>query len=101
MVHADRGCHYRWPGGVRICEENGVARSTSAKGRSPDNSRMEGFFGTMKNEFFYYRDWSGVTLEGFASALEGHLAYYNDERLKESLGWMSTKQYRESMGMAA
>ena len=62
---------------------------------------MEGFFGTMKNEFFYYRDWSGVTLEGFASALEGHLAYYNDERLKESLGWMSTKQYRESMGMAA
>jgi putative transposase len=101
VVHADRGCHYRWPGWVRICEENGVARSMSAKGCSPDNSRMEGFFGTMKNEFFYYRDWSGVTLEGFASALEGYLAYYNDERLKESLGWMSTKQYRESMGMAA
>ena len=49
IVRNDCGCHYRWPGWVSICEEAGIIRSMSRKGSSPDNSRMEGFFGTMKN----------------------------------------------------
>ena len=49
VVHSDCGCHYRWPGWISICEEAGIIRSMSRKGSSPDNSRMEGFFGTMKN----------------------------------------------------
>lgn len=24
VVHSDRGCHYRWPGWIRICEEHGL-----------------------------------------------------------------------------
>ena len=32
----------------------------SKKGCSPDNSACEGFFGRLKNEFFYYRDWDGA-----------------------------------------
>ncbi len=31
-VHSDRGCHYRWPGWLRICEEHGLVRSMSRKG---------------------------------------------------------------------
>ena len=37
-VHSDRGCRYRWPGWIRICEEHGLARSMSANGCSPDNA---------------------------------------------------------------
>ena len=44
-VHSDRGCHYRWPVWLRICEEHGLVRSMSRKGCSPDNARAEGFFG--------------------------------------------------------
>ena len=37
----------------------------SAKGCSPDNAAAEGFFGRLKNEFFYGRDWRGVGYEEF------------------------------------
>lgn len=43
-IHSDRGCHYRWPGWIKICKENGLVRSMSRKGCSPDNARCEGLF---------------------------------------------------------
>ena len=33
----------------------------SAKGCSPDNAAMEGFFGLLKKEFWHGRDWSDWT----------------------------------------
>ena len=50
VIHSDRGCHYRWPGWISICRENGLTRSMSAKGCSPDNAAAEGFFGRLKQE---------------------------------------------------
>lgn len=49
-IHSDRGCHYRWPGWIGICDENGLVRSMSRKGCSPDDARCEGFFGRLKIE---------------------------------------------------
>ena len=100
VIHSDCGCHYRWPGWIAICEEAGVARSMSRKGCSPDNSRMEGFFGTMKTEMFYGRDWSGVTLEELASRIDAYIERHNTERIKRSLGGMSPLQFRRSLGLA-
>ena len=101
VEHSDRGGHYRWPGWIAICEEYGLTRSMSKKGCSPDNSACEGLFGRLKNEFFYYRDWDGVTLYEFIAELDAYLRYYNEERTKESLGWLSPVQYRASLGLAA
>lgn len=100
-IHSDRGGHYRWPGWVAICEEHGLVRSMSAKGCSPDNSACEGFFGRLKNEFFYHRDWRGVGAEEFMRRLEEYLEYYREGRIKRSLGWMSPNEYRRSLGYAA
>lgn len=72
----------------------------SRKGYSPDNSAMEGLFGRLKNEFFYGRDWEGVSLGDFASQLDDYMRYYRGERIKRSLGWMSPSQYRKSSGWA-
>lgn len=99
--HNDRGCHYRWPGWIAICEEHGITRSMSRKGCSPDNSACEGLFGRLKNEFFYHRDWSGTTVDEFIGQLDAYLRYYNEDRIKQSLGWMSPNQYRRSLGIAA
>ena len=63
--------------------------------------QTEGFFGRLKNEFFYYRDWSGITLDEFISLLDDYMRYYRDQRIKESLGWKSPKQYRKSLGLVA
>lgn len=99
-IHSDRGGHYRWPEWIGICEENGLVRSMSAKGCSPDNSACEGFFGRLKNEFFRYRDWEGVTAEEFMGRLESYLVYYRDGRIKKSLGWLSPMEYRRKLGYA-
>ena len=101
IVPSDRGCHSRWPGWIERMKKAGLIRSMSKKGCSPDNSAMEGFFGRLKNEFFYYRDWSGITLDEFISLLDDYMRYYRDQRIKESLGWKSPKQYRKSLGLVA
>ena len=101
VTHSDRGCHYRWPGWIAICEKNHLTRSMSRKGCSPDNSAMGGFFGRLENESFHHRDWSGVTIPEFCRMLDAYLRYYNEERPKEKPGWLSPMQYRRSLGLAA
>ena len=95
IIHSDRGCHYRWDEWIRICEEHGLIRSMSAKGCSPDNAAAEGFFGRLKNELFYGRDWRGVGYEEFRERLAAYLTHYNETRIKKSLDWMSPVQYRK------
>ena len=99
--HNDRGCHYRWPGWIERCGRYGITRSMSRKGCSPDNAAAEGFFGRLKNELFYGRDWRGVGYEEFRERLAAYLTHYNETRIKKSLDWMSPVQYRRSLGLAA
>ena len=101
VVHSDCGCHYRWPGWLDICREAGVQRSMSRKGCSPDNSRMEGWFGTMKVEMFKHRDWSAATLDDLEEAIHSYIEWHNSRRRKRSLGSLSPMEYRKSMGLAA
>lgn len=101
VVHSDRGCHYRWPGWIERMEQAGLTRSMSKKGCSPDNSACEGLFGRLKNEMFYNQDWVGVSIEAFIDVLNAYLVWYNEKRIKLSLGNMSPKEYRQSLGFAA
>lgn len=101
IAHSDRGCHYRWPGWISICEEHELIRSMSKKGCSPDNSACEGFFGRLKVEFFYGVDWSGVTVDEFIDELVAYIGWYNAKRIKLTLGGMSPLQYRRKLGLAA
>ena len=100
-IHSDRGCHYRWPGWIRICDENGLVRSMSRKGCSPDNARCEGFFGRLKIEFFHGCDWAGVTLEEFMDMLDAYLRWYRDVRIKGDLDYRSPMQHRRDLGLLA
>jgi transposase InsO family protein len=101
IIHSDCGRHYRWPEWISICDEAGVTRSMSRKGCSPDNSRMEGFFGTMKTEMFYGRDWEGASLDKLRQKIDGYIEWYNTKRIKRSLGSMSPLAYRQSLALAA
>ena len=100
-VHSDRGCHYRWPGWIRICDEHGLVRSMSRKGCSPDNARCEGFFGRLKIEFFYGCNWSGIAIEEFVRMLDAYLRWYRDKRIKSDLDYRSPMQYRKDLGLVA
>jgi transposase InsO family protein/transposase-like protein len=101
IIHSDRGVHYRWPGWIERMEQAGLTRSMSKKGCSPDNSACEGFFGRMKNEMFYGKNWMGVTVDEFIQEVNAYVLWYNAERIKGSLGWLSPLEYRRSLGLVA
>ena len=97
IIHSDRGVHYRWPGWIDRMEKNGFIRSMSKKGCSPDNSACEGVFGRIKNEMFYNADWSGVNISEFIGILNDYLYWYNEKRIKKSLGYLSPIEYRHRL----
>lgn len=98
LVHSDRGAHYRWPGWIERMEKAGLTRSMSKKGCSPDNSACEGFFGRVKNEMFYDREWKGVSIDMFIKILDSYIHWYAEKRIKVSLGGLSPLQYRKKLG---
>ena len=100
ILHTDRGSHYRWPGWISRMDNAGLVRSMSRKGCTPDNAACEGFFGRLKNEMFYCRSWEGASIDQFIDELESYLRWYNENRIKISLGAMSPAAYRRSLGLA-
>lgn len=101
IVHSDRGAHYRWPGWLERIKTNGLTQSMSKKGCSPDNSACEGFFGRLKNEFFYGISWAGTTIDKFVQLLDQYIHWYNNKRIKLSLGGISPIQFRKRLGLIA
>jgi transposase InsO family protein len=82
-------------------EKAGLTRSMSKKGCSPDNSACEGFFGRLKNEMFYCNSWEDISIDGFIQEVDRYICWYNEKRIKMSLGAMSPLQYRRSLGLVS
>jgi transposase InsO family protein/transposase-like protein len=101
VVHSDRGAHYRWPGWLSRIADAKLIRSMSRKGCSPDNAACEGFFGRLKTELFYPRNWQATSIEQFIEALDSYIRWYNEKRIKISLGALSPVEYRKRLGLAA
>lgn len=100
LIHSDRGGHYRWPGWVQRIQAAGLVRSMSRKACSADNAACEGFFGRFKKEMYYGRNWTGITVERIMQELDTYIRWYNERRIKLSLGGMSPVAYRHSLGIA-
>jgi putative transposase len=99
IVHSDRGAHYRWPGWLARMHDAKLIRSMSRKACSPDNAACEGFFGRLKTELFYPRNWQTTTIEQFIQQVDSYIHWYNKKRIKISLGSLSPIEYRQSLGI--
>ncbi len=53
---------------------------------------MENFFGHLKEEMYYRRDYRNV--EELESAVNEYITYWNQKRIKLSLGGLSPVEYR-------
>lgn len=99
ILHTDRGSHYRWPGWIERIANARLVRSMSQKANCADNAACEGFFGRLKNEFFYGRIWKNVSIEDFIKQLDEYLRWYGEKRIKISLGGVSPLEYRKGLGL--
>lgn len=98
LMHSDQGWHYQMKQYRHALESRGIVQSMSRKGNCYDNSVMENFFGIMKSEFLYLKEFQSV--EDFKMELENYINYYNTKRMKAKLK-MSPVQYRTHFIQAA
>ncbi|MCV5137811.1 IS3 family transposase, partial [Escherichia coli] len=59
---------------------------------------FEGFFGRLKTEMYYGRKWSGITPAKFMQHVAAYIRWYNERRIKLSLGVVSPEMYRNNVG---
>lgn len=82
-MNSDQGWHYQMNKYRCALESRGVVQSMSRKGTCYDNSVMENFFGIMKSEFLYMREFESI--EHSKIELEKYINYYNTKRIKTKL----------------
>ena len=92
IFHSDQGWQYQHKSYQRRLKEKGIRQSMSRKGNCLDNSIMENFFGLLKSELLYLREFDSI--EEFKKELENYIDYYNNKRIKGKLKGMSPVQYR-------
>ncbi|MFJ7922602.1 IS3 family transposase [Lysinibacillus fusiformis] len=98
LMYSDQGWHYQMKQFRHALESRGVVQSMSRKGNCYDNSVMENFFGIMKSEFLYLKEFESV--EQLKFELKNYINYYNTKRMKAKLK-MSPVQYRTHFIQAA
>ncbi|WP_264294522.1 IS3 family transposase [Bacillus thuringiensis] len=98
MMHSDQGVALSNETVPSRITKRGIVQSMSRKGNCYDNAVMENFFGIMKSEFLYIKEFESV--EHFKIELEKYIDYYNTKRIKAKLK-MSPVQYRTHFYQAA
>ena len=93
IFHSDQGWAYQVKQYTSRLESEGIIQSMSRKGNCLDNSPMENFFGILKQEIYYGKKF--YSYEELKETIEEYIEYYNKDRIKEKLGYLSPIEYRE------
>ena len=93
IFHSDQGWAYQLKQYTKKLETNGILQSMSRKGNCLDNSPMENFFGILKQEIYYGRTFK--SFNELKKTIEEYIKYYNEDRIKEKLGYLSPVEYRK------
>ena len=92
ILHSDQSWQYQHKMYQHRLKEKGIRQSMSRKGNCLDNAIMENFFGLLKSELLYLREFE--SFEEFWEELEKYIYYYNHQRIKGKLKGLSPVQYR-------
>ena len=92
VFHSDQGWQYQHKMYQYRLKEKGIRQSMSRKGNCLDNAVMENFFGLLKSELLYLREFE--SFEEFKEELVKYIYYYNHQRIKGKLKGLSPVQYR-------
>lgn len=94
ILHSDQGYQYQMKGYQKVLKDLGIIQSMSRKGNCLDNSPTENFFGRLKTEIYYDKEYTYKSLEELKSNIENYIEYYNNQRIVIKLG-MAPIVYRQ------
>jgi putative transposase len=97
VAHSDRGSQYTYADYTQELDDHGVLASVGSGGGAYDNAMAESFVDTFKTKLIADRSWrSRSQLE---LAVVEYIAWFNNDRLHESLGDLSLVEF-ESLYVA-
>ena len=93
ILHSDQGWQYQHQHYQKLLKDNGIIQSMSRKGNCLDNAVMENFFGILKSELLYLKEFDSI--EQFKQELIEYLDYYNNRRIKAKLKGLPPAVHRK------
>ena len=98
LFHSDRGFQYTSRTFHHKLEMAGMKQSMSRVGRCIDNGPMEGFWGILKRECYYGKQFNSK--QSLVQTIEGYIHYYNNRRVQRNLGVLTPVE-KHALAMAA
>jgi transposase InsO family protein len=92
LFHSDRGFQYTSKIFKRKLDDIGAIQSMSRAGRCIDNGPMEGFWGIIKSEMYYLKQFHHF--DELQLAIDRYIDFYNTRRLQGKLKALSPIEYR-------
>jgi len=92
ILHSDQGWQYQHIQYQGMLKDKGIRQSMSRKATCLDNACAENFFSLLKTEFYYPEEF--ISVPQFEQALHEYIRWYNEGRIKISLGGLSPVEYR-------
>jgi putative transposase len=100
LLHrSDRGSQYAVMSYQRLLGEYGLIPSMSRNGHCWDNACVESFFGTLKRELVYHRQYA-MRSEATQDIFEYIEVFYNGKRRHSTLGYQSPAEYEARCAVA-
>jgi putative transposase len=96
LHHSDRGVQYASVDYQRMLSSRQIAVSMSRTGDCYDNAAMESFWGTLKTELVYHRDYA-TREEARRSIFQYIECWYNRKRRHSAIGYQSPEQFEASL----
>ena len=81
ILHSDQGYQYQMKAYQKLLKDHGIIQSMSRKGNCLDNSPTENFFGRLKTEIFYDKEFEYESIGQLKKAIENYISYYNKDRI--------------------
>lgn len=95
LLHSDRGVQFASEQFRNCLDLAGITRSMSGKGDCWDNAPCESWFGKLKTEWIYGHEIFVTRSEAERSVFEYIEAFYNRERLHQSLEYRTPLEFEE------
>ena len=99
LFHSDRGFQYTNRTFHAKLENAGMVQSMSRVARCIDNGPMEGFWGILKRERYYGKQFTDKA--SLVKMIEDYIYYYNNKRLQRNLGVLTPMEKHQIYLQAA
>lgn len=81
ILHSDQGYQYQVKEYQKWLKDHGITQSMSRKGNCLDNSPTENFFGRLKTEMYYDKEYSFKSLDELKQEIIKYINFYNNNRI--------------------